>query len=70
MDQYQALLQAETTYVRFINYQAYADESTDPEVYKKRYAGLAQAGPSQANSGYANLGLGIDSNTTMTRGLQ
>jgi hypothetical protein len=66
---YQDLLQNETTYVSFINYQAYADESTDPEHYMALYGNLAQANPIQANS-YANLGLGIDSNTESQRGLQ
>ena len=67
---YQDLLQNETTYVSFINYQAYADESTDPGHYMQLYASLAQA--NFLNTGYANLGLGIDSNTVsgFQRGLQ
>jgi hypothetical protein len=68
---YKSLYQNNSTYIAFINYQAYADglenQPNPVTAYTDLYAQLAQ--PDYAHT-YSTLGLGIDSNTQNPRGLQ
>lgn len=69
LPEYFALYQNNTTYISQFNYQAYADNLGNLQSYVDLYAQLDQENPDQGPTGYSNLGLGIDSNTTNARGL-